>query len=146
MFAVASGEDGVALAQRVGADVAVDGRGSGDEVMRALRGFAPDGLDAVLLTASGELAQQTLDAVRDGGRVAFPVGVEPEPEVRESVLVSSYNGDPKAEILERFNRLVEMGPFWVEVAEVFPFGRVAEAHEALQGHYLGKLALRVEQD
>src|SRR3984885_1699434 len=55
VFAVASGADGVAFARRLGADVVVDGRK--DDVVAAARAFAPDGLDAALLTAGGETAE-----------------------------------------------------------------------------------------
>jgi hypothetical protein len=40
----ASGEDGLALARRLGADIAMDGR-HGD-IAAAARRFAPDGVDA----------------------------------------------------------------------------------------------------
>src|SRR5687767_9991618 len=68
VFAVASGDDGVALAKRLGADAVVDGH-TGD-VIAAARRFAPAGLDAALLTAGGKAAERALEAVRDGGRVA----------------------------------------------------------------------------
>ncbi len=70
VFAVASGADGVAFANRLGADVVVDGRK--DDVLAAARAFAPDGLDAALLTAGGETAENALTAVKKGGRVAYP--------------------------------------------------------------------------
>ena len=46
VLATASGEDGLAFAQRLGADAVVDGR-SGD-IVAAARNFAPGGVDAVL--------------------------------------------------------------------------------------------------
>ncbi|MBA4157922.1 MAG: zinc-binding dehydrogenase [Gemmatimonadetes bacterium] len=60
VFAVASGEDGVSLAVHLGADAAVNWRR--EEVAVAAHEFAPDGIDAALLTA--------------GGRVAYPTGVQ----------------------------------------------------------------------
>ena len=56
VLAVASGEDGVALARRLGADAVVDGHK--DDVATAARKFAPDGLDAALMTAGGEAADR----------------------------------------------------------------------------------------
>src|SRR5205085_2897987 len=50
VFAVASGEDGVALSKRLGTDMALDGRR--EDVLAAPRDFADD-LDAALLTAGG---------------------------------------------------------------------------------------------
>src|SRR6185503_9367921 len=52
VFAVASGEDGVNFVKRLGADAAVDGRS--EKVLDVAREFAPDGIDAALVTAGGE--------------------------------------------------------------------------------------------
>jgi NADPH:quinone reductase-like Zn-dependent oxidoreductase len=79
MRAVASGDDGVAFAERLGADAVMEGR-KGD-VAAAARQFAPGGVDAALFTA-GQGVDAALAAVRDGGRIAFPHGVEPEPKPR----------------------------------------------------------------
>ncbi|WP_437338886.1 quinone oxidoreductase family protein [Sorangium sp. So ce394] len=141
VLAAASGDDGVALVERLGADAAVDGR-KGD-VLAAARAFAPDGLDAALLAAGGEAAQRALLAVRDGGRAAYPNGVQPAPEAPPAVQIASYNGEPDADIIERLNRLVASGPFHVEIAGRFPLAQAAEAHLALGRHHLGKLALQV---
>lgn len=140
VLAVASGDDGVALARQIGADAVVNGHQ--EDVEAAARKFAPDGLDAALLTAGGEAANRALTAMRDGGRVAYPNGVEPEPKARPGVKVSSYDGTPDPQAIEKLNRLIESGPFEVHVARVFPLDQAAEAHRTLEGHFLGKLALR----
>jgi len=140
VLAVASGDDGVALVKRLSADAAVDGHR--DDVAAAARAFAPDGLDAALLTAGGEAADKALTALREGGRVAYPNGVEPEPKARSGVTIESYDGRPDAQAIEKLNRLIESGPFEVHVARTFPLERAAAAHRALDSHYLGKLALR----
>jgi NADPH:quinone reductase-like Zn-dependent oxidoreductase len=95
------------------------------------------------MTAGGEAADRALEAMREGGCVAHPNGVEPVPKVRPGVHLSSYDGavDPKA--IEKLNRLIEVGPFDVHVARTFRLAQAAEAHRALDGHYLGKLALRL---
>jgi NADPH:quinone reductase-like Zn-dependent oxidoreductase len=142
--AVASGADGVALAQRLGADVVVNGRT--DQVAAAVQAFAPAGLDAALMTASGEAADRALVAMREGGRVAYPNGVEPVPKVRRGVRLSNYdvNVDPK--VIDKLNHLIEAGSFEVHVARTFPLDQAAAAHKALEEHYLGKLALRLRQE
>ena len=140
VFAVASGADGVALAKRLGADAVVDGRK--DDVLAAARAFAPGGIDAGLLTAGGPAAERALQAVRDGGRVAYPNGVEPEPKARPGVRVQNYDGMPDPQAIEKLNRLIESGPFEVHVARTFPLEQAPAAHRALEEHYLGKLALR----
>ncbi|MGH9158983.1 MAG: quinone oxidoreductase family protein [Vicinamibacteraceae bacterium] len=141
VLAVTSGDDGVALVERLGADAWVNGRSS--DVLAAAHAFAAGGLDAVLLTAGGVAAERALEALRDGGRAAYPNGVHPAPRERSRVRLTSYNGDPDAEIIGRLNRLIESGRFDVHVARTFPLERAADAHRALDDHYLGKLALRV---
>lgn len=140
VFAVASGDDGVALARRLGADTVVEGHG--EDVAAAAREFAPGGLDAALLTAGGEAADEALTAMAEDGRVVFPNGVRPEPTPPAGIHVEVYDGTLRAEALERLNGLIESGPFEVRVARTFPLGRAADAQRALSDHYLGKLALR----
>lgn len=141
VLGVASGGDGVGLVEGLGADAAVDGRT--DDVEAAARRFAPGGLDAALLTAGGDVAEGVLSAVRSGGRAAYPNGVRPVPEGRAGVRVGGYNGNPDLEIIGRLDRLIERGPFRVHVARTFPLEEAQDAHRALGGHYLGKLALRM---
>lgn len=141
VLAVASGEDGVAFVKTLGADAVIDGRS--DDVLQAVRDFAPNGLDAALLTAGGEAAQRTLTGVHAGGRVAYPNGIQPEPQAPTDVQITSYNGEPDPDIVQRFNRLIENGVFIVHIAQTFPLEKAAEAHAALETHYLGKLALSI---
>ena len=143
VFAIASGEDGVKLAKRIGADVAVNGRDEG--LLKAAREFAPDGIDAALVTAGGDAANRALSAIRVGGRVAHPNGVMPVPEPPHEMTVEAYDGNPDGEILERLNRLIEAGPFEVHIDKTFPLDQAAEAQEALEKHHLGKIALRISQ-
>jgi NADPH2:quinone reductase len=140
VFAVASGDDGVALAKQLGADAVVDGHR--DDVATAARKFAPVGLDAALVTAGGEAADLALTAMREGGRVAYPNGVEPEPKAPPGAKVAAYDGEPDREIIDKLNGLIEAGPFEVHIARTFPLEQAADAHRALDEHYLGKLALR----
>ena len=140
VFSVASGDDGVSLAKRLGADAVVDGHR--DDVAAAALQFAPGGVDAALVTAGGEAADRALTAVRDGGRVAHPNGVEPQPKARAAVKVSAYDGEPDRQIIDKLNRLIEAGPFEVHIAHTFPLAQAADAHRALDEHHLGKLALR----
>jgi NADPH:quinone reductase-like Zn-dependent oxidoreductase len=141
VLAVASGDDGVALARRLGADVVVNGRQ--DDVAAAARTFAPAGLDAALMTAGGDAADRALATMREGGRVAYPNGVEPAPKARAGVRVSSYDVEVDPGAIAKLNRLIEAGPFEVHVARTFRLDQAAQAHRALEEHYLGKLALRL---
>ena len=140
VLAIASGDDGVALVEELGADAAVDGK-AGD-VGEAAQAFAPDGLDAALVLSSGNGLDAVLQAVRKGGRVAFPHGVE-EPEVPSGVEQHMYNGDPDREGLDAVNELIQAGPFRVHIARTFALDEVPEAHRALDEHFIGKLAVTV---
>lgn len=140
VFAVASGDDGVALAKRLGADAVVEGHR--DDVTAAARAFAPDGIDCALLTAGGKPAERSLEAVRDGGRVAYPNGVEPAPKARPGISVKSYDGTPSPDAIKKLNRLIEAEPFEVHVARTYRLDEADEALRALDEHFLGKIALR----
>jgi NADPH2:quinone reductase len=141
VLAVASGADGVALVRRLGADAAVDGKR--DDVARAARDFAPGGIDAALVLAHGDSLSAALAAIRKGGRVAYPNGVEPAPRARKGVKVVAYDGEPGREALERLNRLIGAGPFHVELGRVYRLEDAATAHREVGQHHLGKLALRL---
>lgn len=141
VFAVASGDDGVALAQRLGADAVVNGRK--DDVMAAARAFAPDGLDAALLMVGSDAANAALRALRVGAQAATPYGVMPEPIAPSGVKLVMYNGDRGAPSIERLNKLIESGPFAPHVAQSFALDQVTAAHRALASHYVGKLALKL---
>jgi NADPH:quinone reductase-like Zn-dependent oxidoreductase len=80
--------------------------------------------------------------VREGGRVAYPNGVEPEPKAPPGVKVTGYDGEPDREIIDKLNRLIEAGPFEVHIARTFSLEQAADAHRALDKHHIGKLALR----
>lgn len=140
VLAVASGEDGAALARKLGADTSVDGRK--EDVAAAARSFAPEGLDAALLTAGGEAAAKALQALRKGGRAAYPNGVEPVPSAPAGVKPKSYDGMPDKKAIEKLNGLIELGPFEVHIARTFTLDQAAEAQRALDKHFLGKMILR----
>jgi NADPH:quinone reductase-like Zn-dependent oxidoreductase len=140
VFAVASGKDGVALVKKLGADLVVDGRS--DDVAAEARKFAPDGIDAALVTAGGKMTDEALQALRDGARVAYPNGVDPQPKVRSDIKSKSYDGMPTPQTIKKLNSLIEAGPFEVHIARVFPLNQAAEAQRALEQHYLGKIALK----
>jgi NADPH:quinone reductase-like Zn-dependent oxidoreductase len=141
VLAVASGTDGVDLVRRLGADAALDGHS--EDPAHVARAFAPEGLDAALVLVNSEGLERALGAVKKGGRVAFPNGVEPEPEAPASVKLLSYDGVPDPDAFERLNRLIAAGPFHVELGRVYGLEDAALAHRQLDEHHLGKVALRV---
>ena len=141
VFAVASGEDGVQLTIKLGADAAVNGHNG--HILAAARAFAPQGVDAALVTAGGPEIDQALAALREGGRVAYPNGVEPAPKAPRNVKAQSYNGLPNRQVFDKLNQLIDAGPFEVHIARTFTLEQAADAQRSLNDHYLGKLALQL---
>jgi NADPH:quinone reductase len=141
VFAIASGADGIELAQQLGADAAVDGHS--DDVVQRARAFAPDGFDAALVLVGGDNVQSTLSLVHQGGIIAFPNGVMPEPKAPDGVELKKANGFADPMLSDRLNRLVSSGEFQVRIAQTFPLAAAAQAQEAMKKHYLGKIVLRV---
>jgi NADPH:quinone reductase-like Zn-dependent oxidoreductase len=139
VFAIASGEDGKALVKQLGADLVIDGHT--EDVVAAARQFAPNGLDAALLTAGGKVANQALLAVRAGGRVGWPNGVMPQPDVPANIQAIRFDGDRSQSAFEELNRLIESGSFEIHIAHTFQLGQASKSHEMLATHFVGKLAL-----
>jgi NADPH2:quinone reductase len=142
VLATASGEDGLAFVKRLGADAVVDSR-HGD-IAAAAHQFAPAGVDAVLALAGGDTLERSIDALRPGGHVAFPYGVEPEPKARDGLAIIRYNAIPGVREFERLNRAIEAVKLEVPIAAEFPLAEAAKAQERVEaGHILGKIVLRI---
>ena len=143
VLATASGDDGLALVKRLGADLIVDSR-KGD-ITAAAHQWAPAGVDLVLAFAGGEALQRCIDAQRYGGRIAYPYGVEPEPKASDGTgAITRYNAIPGPEEFERLNRAIEAVKLVVPIAAEFPLAEAAKAQERVEaGHILGKVVLRV---
>jgi NADPH:quinone reductase-like Zn-dependent oxidoreductase len=142
VLATASGEDGMALVRRLGADAVVDGH-HGD-LPAAIRAFAPNGVDAVLGLAGGEPLSQCATALRRGGRLAYPNGVYPVPKATDGFSVVGYDAVAGASEFERLNAAIEQAHLTVPIAAEFPLADASKAHELLAaGHVLGRIVLRV---
>jgi len=142
VFAIASGEDGVALVRRLGADRAVDR--AREDIITAAHEFAPDGVHALLALAGGDALERCLDALRPGGRCAYPNGVEPEPKKRRGIDMMSYDAVSGVREFERLGRAVEDAKLRAPIAAAYPLEEAAKAHERLaEGHVLGKILLRI---
>lgn len=144
VLAIASGPDGCELAARLGADAVVDGHAA--DAIDGVHAFDVGGIDAALLTAGGEAAAEALSAIRKGGRVAYPNGIEPIPRAPTGVELTAYNGEPDAEILQRLLQRLQNGTFEVHIARRFAFAEAGAAHHALERHHLGKLVLRIDEN
>lgn len=142
VLAVASGDDGLALARGLGAHAVVDGRR--EDVLSAARDFAPDGLDAAIVTAGGPVVEHALTGLRPSGRIAWANGVSPAPS--KDLRVLHYDGDPGRATTNRLNAIIESGELQVHVAKNFTLDTVIEAHRALGEHHIGKFAMTVNEE
>src|ERR1700760_4577600 len=141
VMGIASGADGAALVRQLGATEAVDGRR--DDLAAATTKFAPKGIDAVLALADGAALDVCLRALRDGGRLAYPNGVEPEPKKRAGIEVIGYDGIAGPAEFERLDRAVEAAKLNVIIDAEYMLEDAAKAHQRLAaGHVIGKIVLR----
>lgn len=141
VLATASGRDGMAFARKMGADAVVEGH-EGD-IAGAAHKFAPDGVDAVLGFAGGDQLELCLDAMKRGGRAAYPNGVEPAPKKRRGMSLIGYDAIAGVREFERLNEAVETAKLRVPIAETFPLADAAHALRSAEGHVLGKIVLRI---
>jgi NADPH2:quinone reductase len=135
---------GVELGREMGADLAVDTRH--DDIVEATHRLNFDGADAVLAFAGGDALERALDALKRGGGLAYPIGIEPDPKKRRGIKVIPYDAISGVREFERLNRAVEAVKLKVPIAEAFPLDKAAKAHERLvEGHVLGKIVLRIHR-
>ena len=140
VFAVASGSDGVALAERLGADRAVNGKAA--DVTEAAREFAPGGFEAAFVFANSDRLAETLKQVKKGGVIAYPEGVDPEPRGFAGREIRSFNGLSSPKAFERLNGLIARGPFRVEVSKTYRLEELPQAHRDVLKHHVGKFIVR----
>jgi NADPH:quinone reductase-like Zn-dependent oxidoreductase len=142
VLATASGVDGVALVRRLGADFVIEGR-TGD-IVAAARLSTRNGVDAVLALAGGKQLTRCLDALRKGGRVAYPNGIEPAPRKRNGIEMLPYDAVPGIDEFRQLGDAVARARLKVPIAATFKLSEAAKAHERLAaGHVVGKIVLRI---
>jgi NADPH:quinone reductase len=145
VLGTASGDDATALVLRLGAHGVIDTRR--EDCIEQLHRLAPDGLDAVLALAGGEALERCLSLLSSGGRVAYPNGVEPEPQPPRGVRVVSYDAIADPRKLAELGREVDEAGLEVPIAGVYPLAEAAKAHARVeQGHVLGRIVLQIISD
>jgi len=99
-----------------------------------------------LAEAGGDALEKCLDALRPGGRAAYPNGVEPAPKPRVGITVTPYDalfGDEKVQFTE-LNKAVEVGHIEVPIAATFELADAAAAHRRVEaGRVPGKVLLKM---
>ncbi|TLY59514.1 MAG: zinc-binding dehydrogenase [Gammaproteobacteria bacterium] len=109
------------------------------------RAIAPAGVDAVLAFAGGDSLERCVEALRAGGRIAYPYGVKPDPRPRDdTAAVIRYNAVPGPQEFERLNRAIGAVKLKVPIEAEFPLAQADKAQERVEaGHILGKIVLRI---
>lgn len=139
-LAIASGGDGVRLAERLGADVAVDGRRPGFE--REVARFAGGAKRTLaLLTAGGEAAARLVAALPAGSRIAWPHGVAMPTIARDDVVAAGFGVRYEPDAMRAFHALAERGPLVPHVSRRLALERLPQALEAVAAHHLGRIAV-----
>jgi len=143
VIATASGVKARRFIVGLGADATFDARAA--DASKRLAALAPEGIDAVIAFAGGDVLDKCLDLVKPNGRVAFPYGVEPEPrKARRRIKVSAYDADASPRSFAKLARAVEKAKLNVAIAATYPLAHAARAHERLaRGGVLGRIVLRM---
>jgi NADPH:quinone reductase len=142
VLATATTDEALAFVRSLGADEAVNARN--EDLTDAILRWAPDGVDAVLGLAGGLSLDRCVAAVRKGGRVAYPNGVEPVPKRRNGIEFIDYDATPGVHEFERLSEAVNASQLKVPIAARYSLDDAAKAHERLaQGHILGKIVLHI---
>ncbi|MFF9147803.1 NADP-dependent oxidoreductase [Streptomyces sp. NPDC014861] len=119
----------------------VVGRGSPDEVITGVLGFAPERVDGVFDAAL--IAEPLLPVVKDGG-VFVSASAERVPVAERDVRVDVVEGRPDAARLKELLELLGAGALATRVADVIPLEQAAEAHRRAEaGHRPGRIVLMI---
>ena len=98
----------------------------------------------MLAFVGGKELTRCLDAVRKGGRLAYPNGIEPEPRKRRGLKITSYDAEAGVRPFERLEEAIRESRLQVPIASILPLDDVARAHERIEeGHVVGKVVLDV---
>ena len=143
VLAVVSGKERAELVKKGGADVIADsGR---DDLAKVARAFAPKGLDAVWAGANGRGLEALTAALIEGGSLAYPHGVQPEPTVPAGKRAIGYDGNAERSIFDQLNALVVARKFDSHLFARLPLDQAAEAHRMLGDHHLGRMVLTISE-
>jgi NADPH2:quinone reductase len=114
------------------------------DVVKSVRSITGGlGADVALDAVGGESSKQTIQAVRQGGRLAELTGQELAPE--REIAVIHVESKPSAKTLVTLGEMFDLGQVKVQVGRVFTLSHVREAQAAVETHAgAGKVVLRIE--
>lgn len=108
-----------------------------------LRAFAPDGIDAVLALCGGEELERCLDFVREGGRIAYPNGIESKPKRRHGFQIRAYDTVAGSREFAQLGKAVVEAGLGVPIAAQYPLASAAAAYRRLHHRVIGRIVLRI---
>lgn len=112
------------------------------DLAAAVREIVPDGVDALLDTAS--IGAPTLGAIRDGGRF---VTVTVEPQSERDITVTKIYGVPDSAALSRLIEMRTAGRLHTPVAREFDVSDARAAYEEFaSGPHHGRIVLTFDRD
>lgn len=136
VLATANGGEGRESLRSLGVDEVIDSHH--DDVLSVVRRIAPAGVDALLALSGGPALERCVAAVRDGGRIAYPNGVQPP----GGIAATAFDGVPNPAAFARLNALIDEHPITVPIVAMYSLDDGAEAHRLLErGHVRGKIVL-----
>jgi NADPH:quinone reductase len=142
VVATAFGRRAQRIVRSLGADDVIDARTK--SAADRLEAAAPEGLDAVLALAGGDDLETCLEHVRRGGRVAFPKGIDPEPQRRRDITVAGYDAEADPTQFAVLARDIGRRGLDVPIEAQYPLSQAARAHRRLaEGHVIGRMVLRI---
>ena len=142
VVATASSAEGERALRALGVEHTFDPRA--DDAVSQLKSIAPRGLTAVLALAGGEKLERCIDQLVEGGRVAYPNGVEPEPRKRPKIKKIAYDAESGPDAFKRLNRAVTQARLKVVIDSTYKLEDAARAHERLERpHVIGRIALQI---
>jgi len=114
------------------------------DVVAAVRAITNGaGADVALDAVGGDSSKLTIQAVRDGGRLA-ELTFEKLPAER-GITIVHVHGDPSAERLNTLGGMYDAGQIKTHVVASFPLAQAREAQEAIaQPHAPGEIVIRVD--
>ncbi|MBV8638818.1 MAG: NADP-dependent oxidoreductase [Candidatus Eremiobacteraeota bacterium] len=100
------------------------------------------GFDAALFTTNGDTSNRWGAHLHRGAALAYPNGVEPEPQVPNHEAIA-FDGEMSRAALDEFNKAIGTQTIPLNV-DVYPFDRVVDAHRRIEaGHVIGKIVLQI---
>jgi NADPH:quinone reductase-like Zn-dependent oxidoreductase len=114
-----------------------------EDLVSAIRTRYPDGVDKALNGVAGEIADQVVLTLREGGRMVDLTGSvsTKRPDV---FIDAEYVVEADAERLTQLARMIDNGNLTVHIQELLPFEEAPRALElVLAKHVHGKIGLRI---